>query len=308
VNKAASIKNRLKNLAQSQGRSYQNLLQTYALERTIYRLSISPYIKQFTLKGGIFLYGLFEGDFPRSTADIDLLGQHVSNDIDTLKAIFLTIFSISCDDGLDFALDTFDIRPITILKVDPGARLTITANLERTKILVTVDIGFGDQIIPEQVQMDFPVLLNDPVPKIYGYSKESVIAEKLEAITSLGNVNSRYKDFFDIFILAHFFSFSGELLQKAILETFTQRQTPFQPLIAFEDSFIEDPIHQRRWKAFITKKNVQTEAAFSEVIACLKIFLIPIIQSLQENKSFTQTWNPSKQSWEAYAKSHFTPE
>ena len=298
MNKVASIKSRLKSLAQAQGRSYQNLLQTYALERTIYRLSISPYCQQFTLKGGVFLYGLFEGDFPRSTADIDLLGQKVSNDIENLSTIFLTIFSISCDDGLNFALDTFNIHPITILKTYPGARLTITAFLDRTKILVTIDVGFGDQIVPEQVQMDFPVLLDDPTPTIYGYSKESVIAEKLEIIISLGNLNSRYKDFFDIFVLAHTFSFSGELLQKAILQTFTQRDTAFQSLSAFEDSFVNDPIHQRRWKVFGQKKNVQTETTFLEVITSLKFFLLPIIQSIQENRLFTQTWNPLKQEWE----------
>ena len=164
MNKVASIKSRLKSLAQAQGRSYQNLLQTYALERTIYHLSI--------------------------------------------------------------------------------------------------------------------------------------IAEKLEIIISLGNLNSRYKDFFDIFVLAHTFSFSGELLQKAILQTFTQRDTAFQSLSAFEDSFVNDPIHQRRWKVFGQKKNVQTETTFLEVITSLKFFLLPIIQSIQENRLFTQTWNPLKQEWE----------
>lgn len=297
MNKAASVKGQLRNLAQTQNRSFQEILQSYALERTIYRLSISPYDKYFTLKGGVFLYGLFSGNFPRSTADIDLLGHHISNEINTLKDIFSNIFAIICDDGLDFDLNSLEIHPIAVTKAYPGARLTIISYLERTKILVAIDIGFGDAPIPNKAKMDFPVLLNDPIPQVYVYSKESVIAEKLEAIVSLGNVNSRYKDFFDIYTLSQSFSFEGERLQKAIRETFTLRKTPFQPIVAFEEAFIHSPIHQKRWKAFIKKKNAQTEATLSEIISDISSFTHPVIQSIQKKETFRQIWDPREQKW-----------
>jgi len=191
MNKAASVTARLRNLAEKQGRSYQDLLQIYALERAIYRLSLSPHKDKFTLKGGIFLYALFEGRFPRSTTDIDLLGQRISNEKESLEKAFYDIFSINTEDGIRFDLESMNLRTIADAKKYPGTRVSITAYMERTRLSVTVDVGFGDCITPERVQMEFPVLLNDPQPVVFAYSKESVIAEKLEAMASLGFLTSR---------------------------------------------------------------------------------------------------------------------
>ena len=148
MNKAASAKARLRNLAEKQGRSYQDLLQIYALERTIYRLSISPHKDKFTLKGGIFLYALFEGRFPRSTTDIDLLGQKISNEKESLEKVFYDIFSVDTDDGIRFDLESMNLRTIADAKKYPGTRVTITSYMERTRLSVTVDVGFGDCITP----------------------------------------------------------------------------------------------------------------------------------------------------------------
>ena len=181
MNKAASTKARLRNLARRQGRSYQDLLQIYALERTVYRISISPYKDRFTLKGGILLYALFEGEFPRSTTDIDLFGQKVSNEKAFIRKVFSDVFSMNADDGINFDLESLSLRTISELNQYPGIRVTITAYMERTRLSITVDIGFGKCRSRERIQMEFPVLLNDPEPVIFVYSKEEVIAEKLEA-------------------------------------------------------------------------------------------------------------------------------
>ena len=107
------VKDRLKNQAKEDGRTMQDELVTYGLERAIYRLSISEYAERFTLKGGIFLYALFDGNFARATTDIDLLAQHISNDAEAMKKVFHNIFSIECDDALRFDLDSLDVINIT---------------------------------------------------------------------------------------------------------------------------------------------------------------------------------------------------
>jgi predicted nucleotidyltransferase component of viral defense system len=297
MNKAASVKARLRNLARKQGRSYQDLLQIYALERTIYRLSLSPHKDKFTLKGGIFLYALFEGRFPRSTTDIDLLGQRISNEKESLEKVFYDIFSVDTDDGMRFDLESMNLRTIADAKQYPGTRITITAYIERTRLSVTVDVGFGDCITPERVQMEFPVLLNDPEPVVFAYSKESVIAEKLEAIASLGFLTSRYKDFYDIFLLSRFFPFNGTTLQAAIGETFRNRGTPMEEIVAFEKQFISDSLHKRRWAAFAKKKNITFDTSLEEVMSQIKSFLIPVLEALQRDEIFASHWEPDDLSW-----------
>jgi predicted nucleotidyltransferase component of viral defense system len=297
MNKAASVKARLRYLAEKQGRSYQDLLQIYALERTIYRLSLSPHRDKFTLKGGIFLYALFEGWFPRSTTDIDLLGQRISNEKESLDKVFYDIFSLNADDGIRFDLESMNLRTIADTKQHPGTRVTITAYMERTRLSITVDVGFGDCITPERVQMEFPVLLNDPEPVVFAYSKESVIAEKLEAIASLGFLTSRYKDFYDIFLLSRFFPFNGTTLQAAIKKTFRNRSTPIEDIVAFEKQFISDSLHRRRWTAFAKKKNTTFDTSLEEVIGQIKNFLMPVLEALQRDEIFGLHWEPDDLSW-----------
>jgi len=297
MNKAASAKARPRNLAEKQGRSYQELLQIYALERTIYRLSLSTHRDKFTLKGGIFLYALFEGRFPRSTTDIDLLGQRISNEKESLEKVFHEVFSLNADDGIRFDLESMNLRTIADAKQYTGTRVTITAYMERTKLSITVDVGFGDCITPERVQMEFPVLLNDPEPVVFAYSKESVIAEKLEAIASLGFLTSRYKDFYDIFLLCKSFRFDGTTLQAAIKETFRNRSTPIENIVAFENQFISDSLHERRWTAFAKKKKTTLDASLEEVIGQIKNFLIPLLEASQRDEIFASHWEPDELSW-----------
>ena len=251
---AMSVKDRLKNQAKEDGRTMQDELVTYGLERAIYRLSISEYAERFTLKGGIFLYALFDGNFARATTDIDLLAQHISNDAEKMKEIFYHIFSIECDDALRFDLASLEVINITEFKEYHGVNVSITAYLDRTRIPISIDIGFGDVVYPKRMQMDFPVLLDMKAPKVYAYSIYSVIAEKFEAFVSLGLANGRYKDFYDIYVLSANYDLDGSELKNAILETFTHRKIGFDDIADFEAEFIEDSVRQGRWKAFIKKR------------------------------------------------------
>lgn len=294
---AISVKDRLKNQAKEDGRTMQDELVTYGLERTIYRLSISEYAERFTLKGGIFLYALFDGNFARATMDIDLLAQYISNDAEKMKEVFRDIFSIECDDALRFDLDSLDVINITEFKEYHGVNVSIMGYLDRTRVPISIDIGFGDIVYPKRMRMNFPVLLDMEAPEIYAYSIYSVIAEKFEAFVSLGLANGRYKDFYDIYVLSVNYNMDGNELKNAIIETFSHRETGFDDIVAFEDDFTEDSIRKGRWRVFIKKKKAMIQVEFEEAIEQSKKLLLPIVEAIRQNEEFNLKWNKDRKDW-----------
>lgn len=294
---AASVKDRLKKQAIEEKKTMQDKLVTYGLERTIYRLSISKYAERFTLKGGIFLYALFDREYARATTDIDLLAQHIPNDAEKMKIVFMDIFSIECDDALRFDFDTLQVTNITEFKEYHGVNVSIKGYLDRTEVPVSIDIGFGDVIYPERMKMDFPVLLDMDIPEVYAYSIYSVIAEKFEAFVSLGLANGRYKDFYDIYFLADRYNLDGMELKNAIEETFNHRGTTLEDIVAFEDEFTKDAVRQARWDSFIKKKKALVKVDFEETMQLLKILLIPIVDAIKKDEEFYNIWSKDKKSW-----------
>lgn len=293
---AVSVKDRLKKQAIKDGTTMQDKLVTFGLERTVYRITVSKYAERFTLKGGIFLYALFDGEYARATRDIDLLAQHISNDAEEMKKIFHDIFSIKCDDALRFELESLKVSNITEFKEYHGVNVSITGYLDRTRVPVSIDIGFGDVVYPERIKMEFPVLLDMEVPEIYAYSICSVIAEKFEAFVSLGLANGRYKDFYDIYVLADRFDLDGVKLKNAIIETFNYRGTGFDDIAAFETDFIEDTTCQKRWENFI-KKKVTVQVDFGDAIALIKSLLTPIVEAIELNLLFEKKWDKESKRW-----------
>lgn len=294
---AESVKARLKNLAEKDGSTMQDKLITYALERSIYRLSVSKYVERFTLKGGIFLYALFDKQFARATMDIDLLAQKIPNDVEKMKEVFQDIFAIEYDDALRYDLNSLDVHSITEFKEYHGVNVSINAYLDRTRIPVSIDIGFGDVVYPERMKMKFPVLLDIDEPKVFAYSLYSVIAEKFEAFASLGLINGRYKDFYDIYILANRFDLSGFELQQAIQETFSHRGTTFDDIVAFEDEFVDDITRQNRWTAFVKKKKAIEDIQFQDAIAVVKDMLMPVVESIRVDSKFDKKWLCEEKKW-----------
>lgn len=294
---AISVKDRLKNQAVANGKTFQEVLTAYGLERTVYRLSVSEYVESFTLKGGIFLYALFEGEFARATRDIDLQARNMPNSVEDIKKVFENIFSIECDDALRYDLGTLNVKNITEFKEYHGISVSIMAYLDRTKVPVSIDIGFGDVIYPDRVKMDFPVLLDVEVPEIYAYSISSVISEKFEAIVSLGDANSRYKDFYDIYLLADRYDLDGTELKEAVKETFDHRDTGFGDIFAFTNDFITSEIHQSRWKAFLKKKKALVNAKLVDVVDLLRTLLLPIVESIADDQEYAAKWDHEFRNW-----------
>lgn len=275
-----SIKDKLKNVAKENFRLYQELLTVYALERSLFRLGKSKYRENFTLKGGIFLYALYGKDYPRSTSDIDLRADKVNGTPESILSIFSEIFAIESDDGIVFDLGALKAREITKQDKYQGVNISITALLGNSRLPVSIDIGFGDVIVPSKKEMTFPVLLDMESPKIYGYSIESVLAEKFEAIVSLGYANTRFKDFYDIYVILHSEKINADLLMQAIVQTFQNRSTSFDDIAVFEDSFATDVERVKRWNAFVKKKNALLQVTFEEVIKQIKAYFEPIVEKL----------------------------
>ena len=291
---ADSVKARLKNFAIKSGCTFQEALTYYGLERTIYRISISEYADNFVLKGGIFLYALFGRNYERATTDVDLLAQRISNGSEEMKSVFQKIFSRDVDDALVFDVDSITVEDITEFKEYHGLHVSFVGYLDRTKIPISIDIGFGDVIYPEAVKMDFPVILDMESPRVNAYSLETSIAEKLEAIIHNGYLNSRYKDFYDIYVLSKKYEFSYAELRNAVIQTFENRKTPMtMDSAAFSDEFLNDPMHQTRWKAFLKKKKALIQVSMSDAMDWIKAFVRPLFEGAKKT-----IWNHEKGIWE----------
>ena len=293
---ADSVKNRLSNISKATSKTMQELLIMYCLERTLYRLSISSYSSKFVLKGGVLLYALFNGNYSRTTADVDLLAEKISNDVEEMYRIFQDILSIKTNDPIIYDLKTLNVTTITEHKKYHGLNVSVLAFLDRTQINLSFDIGFGDVIYPNKVKMDYPVILNDDNPIIYAYSIYSCIAEKFEAIVSLGYDNSRLKDFYDIYLIAKSFDLNGNELYNAIKETFDHRNTKFDEIVIFENDFLDD-VMIKRWNSFIKKKKAMMELSLKDTINLISKLLIPIVNALTNDEEFNKYWDSSTLTW-----------
>ena len=293
---AESVKAKLKNIAQETGLTFQEALTYYGLERTIYRISVSEYAEHFILKGGIFLYAIFERNYARATTDVDLLARKISNSNAEMKTVFQSILSQKIDDALVFDPDSIKVEDITEFKEYHGLHISVVGYLDRTKIPIGIDIGFGDVIYPDAVKMEFPVIFDMEPPMINAYSIESSVAEKIEAIIHNGYLNSRYKDFYDIYVLSSKYAFSYEYLKKAVYETFENRKTPMSmDSAAFGNEFLNDPLHQTRWNSFLKKKKAIIQISMDEAITRIKILVQPIFEGTLPKES---NWNPHIGRWE----------
>ncbi|HRX49263.1 MAG TPA: nucleotidyl transferase AbiEii/AbiGii toxin family protein [Spirochaetota bacterium] len=293
IDLSKSVHQKLMNKAKEANRPFNELLQYYAMERFLYRLSSSRYSDRFILKGALmFILWDIPGMQTRPTRDIDLLGI-IDNDLESMKVVFSEISKVPVvDDGIQFNPDDIDITAITEEADYRGTRIKIKGNLGNAKLSLQIDIGFGDIVLPEPVKLKYPSILSFPAPEIKGYSPESVIAEKLQAMVKLGIINSRMKDFYDIRVMSEVFNFDGRILSDSIRSTFNNRETeiPVEPVF-LQDSFREDPLKQTQWKAFIRKTGVDNKIAdFKDTVSHIEGFIKPVLTAIVEDKSFDYKW------------------
>ncbi|MBV8548674.1 MAG: nucleotidyl transferase AbiEii/AbiGii toxin family protein [Alphaproteobacteria bacterium] len=298
ANIGASVRARLLNLARERGTDFQLILTRYVLERLLYRLSVSAYREKFILKGAM-LNALWLEDPFRATRDLDLLGS-IEADADEARATFRAILATPvADDGVAFDAEHLTAEAIRENASYGGIRLTTTAQLGGARVPVRIDIGFGDAVTPGPVLADYPALLDLPRPRLRIYPRETVVAEKCEAMVSLGLTNSRLKDFYDVAVLATTFAFEGPQLGEALAATFRRRGTPLPREMppALTDAFVRRPETLAQWRAFTLREAI-TEALndLDHVAALLRVFLVPPLEAAANGVAFDQEW-PSGGPW-----------
>ncbi len=302
-NLAASVRQRLFNLAHERREDFGLVLTRYGLERFLYRLAQSQYRDQFILKGAL-LFELWTHRPYRPTRDLDLEGQG-ENSIVRIKRLFTEIMGEAVeDDGLVFDPKSLRVARIKEEQEYEGLRVNLVARLERAKITMQVDIGFGDVIVPPPTEIQYPALLDFPSPHLRAYPRETVVAEKLEALVKLGMTNTRMKDFYDLWRLSQDFDFDGALLVAAIKSTFNRRGTEIPPgaPLALTDEFSRDTQKARQWEAFLKKSGLEQDCATLQAVAAdLARFLIAPLQAVSTAQPFPLTW-PKAGSWSSKKK------
>lgn len=298
TNLAASVRQKLLTIARDRKEDFQVVLVRYGLERLLHRLGESIHRNRFVLKGAM-LFQVWSGQMHRATLDLDLHGSGESS-VTGVAAVFREVCLQPVDkDGLVFDADSVAGEEIREDQEYKGVRIRIDVRLGVARIPVQVDIGFGDAITPKPSHIQYPSLIGLPTSSLRAYPKETVVAEKYQAMVALGIANSRMKDFFDLWVLARQMEFDGLLLSHAIAATFRRRRTPLpsaQPL-ALTEEFARDRTKQTQWRAFLRKGRLAVEAdGLQTVVALLGEFLMPPTTALVHNKDFNKKW-PAKGPW-----------
>jgi hypothetical protein len=288
---AASVRQRLQNAAKVSGRPFQEVLEYFAMERFLYRLARSPHASRFVLKGAL-LFRAWGGLASRPTRDIDLLAR-MENTVEAVVRVFREVCRIGVEsDGM-----VFDSESVvgTVIKEDAeysGVRVTFLGTLQNARVAMQADIGFADVVTPGPVPMVYPVILELPAPHLDGYTRETVVAEKFEAMMKLGALNSRMKDFYDLWVLARRFDFDGATLALAVARTFANRKTAVLPgTLALTPGFALVAGKEAQWKGFLRKTKItDAPGELAAVTAELGEFLRPVATAVAAGADFRHAW------------------
>jgi predicted nucleotidyltransferase component of viral defense system len=283
-NMGASVRARLLNLAKQRQQPHELLLTRYALERLLYRLSTTKHRERFVLKGAMLMTAWFDDPF-RPTRDLDLLGFG-DPDPQSMLAVFREICAVEIDDGVVFDVAGLQIELIREELEYGGLRLKTHATISGARVRVVVDIGFGDAVEPGIVDLELPVLLDLPAPRLRAYPRETVIAEKFQTLVALGHANSRMKDFYDVWVLVRAYEFTGDGLARAIGATFARRNTPIpiDPPFGLTRAFADDAGKQQQWKIFAETMEPELPS-LAEVVTELAAFLMPHAAKAQDGRA-----------------------
>jgi Nucleotidyl transferase AbiEii toxin, Type IV TA system len=292
-NVAASRRERLAQRAKSRGDVFDLVLRRFFFERFLYRLSISPASDRFVLKGAM-LFQLWADQPYRSTVDLDLLRKGALDPealVDDLRRVLSQ--PVDPDDGVTFDVDSLAVEPIRAEEEYVGVRARFVARLGAIRHRLQVDVGTGDAVWPAPKRVVYPVLLDDPAPRVLAYARETVIAEKVEAMVTLGIRNSRIKDFFDIHYLAAHFDFDGSSLCEALRRTLERRRTPIPQdvPVALTAGFWNDDRRATQLKAFARRARLGMDSVRpSDILPLLVSFLVPLVDALAKGATFNERW------------------
>jgi hypothetical protein len=296
-NLSASILTRLLTLAKQRGDDYSLLLNRFALERLLARVSTSPHADRFLLKGAL-LFALWYDTPHRPTRDADLLGSGPDDEA-SLIATFREVAAMDLGDSIVFDPDSVKADAIREDNTYGGTRITLVGCIGSARCALQIDVGFGDAVTPGPQTVAYPTLLCDfPAPTLRVYPVYTVIAEKYQAMVMLGQANSRMKDFFDLAVIARRTELDGTTLAAAIAATFTRRQTtlPTERPLALTKQFSEDTAKLRQWQAFLNKNRIDA-ASLGDTVAVLDDLLWPPTEVAAAGSQATATWRPETMRW-----------
>ncbi|OGF48791.1 MAG: hypothetical protein A2044_08800 [Candidatus Firestonebacteria bacterium GWA2_43_8] len=291
-NIAASVKARLFNKAEETNRQFAEVLQYFGMERLLYRLSKSKYSDNFILKGAL-MFTVWQIPERRTTLDIDFLARY-DNQIISIENVMKDICEVKVEqDGLVFDPGTVKGQRIKEGADYEGVRIKLMGFLGKARIPIQIDVGFGDITYPDPKVIDYPVILDFSQPRLKGYPAENTVSEKFNAMINLGPLNSRMKDFYDIWLIMRRYDFEGPALAAALKKTFAQRKTEFPdkiPLFA-EEIYDDNSDRQELWNAFVIKEEVKhTPQYLSAVAKEIEAFLAEPVEALNTGKEFNKTW------------------
>lgn len=294
-NVVASVLGRLRKTAKESGATFQQILQQYAIERFLYRISKSKHAQSVILKGALLLKTI---GIPsaRPTLDIDMLRKGKADQASLIALVKdCATLEVEPADGLAFLTDTIDAEDIAKDAEYKGTRILMEARMDNVRLKIQIDFGVGDVMVPGPRMIEYPAFLSSDTIKLLAYPFESAIAEKLEAMVALGSTNSRMKDFYDVWICSTHLEFNTDTLLKAISATFKNRQTPVpaDEFDAISDKFAEQ--HRAQWNAFVKKiGEAELTDTLGKVVADLRSFAMPLLSSLARGEKFAQKWNTQK--------------
>ncbi len=291
-NVAVSVRAKLLNLSRAKDVPLNALMEQYATGRFLYRLAQSRYRERFVLKGAQ-LFRIWEAEEYRPTRDLDLLGYGEATE-GAIQSIFTELTELEVDphDGLEWG--DVSVASIRDEVAYGGVRAKVKVRLAGARLGIQVDVGFGDAITPGVIEKEWHELLPFPSAHLLVYPAETVIAEKLEAMVSLGMNNSRVKDFYDLYWLLSHQDFDGDVLTEAVVNTFIRRETelPDQTPRCLTEEFSNDAQKVTQWNAFL-RKGGMPKVELSEVVGCISGFLMPVL----EKKVGSMKWS-SKEQWQ----------
>jgi predicted nucleotidyltransferase component of viral defense system len=294
VNPVASVLARLRTIAEKDGLSFNDILQSYVIERFLARLARSAHADTVLLKGALMLrvWGVPRA---RPTMDIDLLQRGNAEEATLVALVRDCAAMVDKSDGVTFDATTIVAEPIRDGTSYVGTRIRLVARLDNVRQNVQIDFGVGDAVHPQPATIKYPVLLAQEPLQLRAYSVETAIAEKFQAMVELDFRNSRMKDFYDIWLLSQALEFEGAVLGQAIRKTFERRQTPLPSSTptALGKEFSDDPDHTRQWVAFVRRIGQnELASAFAQIISKLAEFLLPISQASMSGNERLMRWPP----------------
>ena len=296
TNLPASVRARLKNKADEIGLDFNQALQYYAMERFLYRLSKTKWADCLIVKGAAMLR-VWDGAVARPTRDIDFLGR-IENSPEAVAAMVRECLAVESADGVEFSADVV-VEPITIEDRYPGVRALVETRLAGARMRLQLDIGVADVAVPEPGWVDYPTLLDMDAPHLLAYQPATAIAEKFETMISKGLLNSRLKDYYDIWMLSRSIIFDGSELTESIAATFGRRGTgvPSSRPTVLSDDYAKRPERMTQWLAFVTRlgvSGIKAPDSLVDVVDDINVFIMPPASAAADGRSFNRIWVPGE--------------